>query len=125
MARVTGAGNKSTEIRLLKLLRAMGLKGWRRKYPLTGKPDFVFAKQRVALFVDGCFWHGCPAHYRRPKSRRDFWDAKVRMNVARDEAVRSELHARGWKVLRVWEHELDSRAEPELRTRLRDALSAD
>ena len=69
-------------------------------------PDFVFARQRVVVFVDGCFWHGCPKCYRRPKSNRKFWDAKFTRNRARDVQVTKALRRAGWKVVRVWEHRL-------------------
>lgn len=72
---------------------------------LRGTADVVFTRARVAVFVDGCFWHGCPAHYRRPGSNVEYWDAKVRRNVARDREVDGVLAAEGWSVLRAWEHE--------------------
>lgn len=125
MSRVAGAGNKSTELTLLKFLRRTGITGWRRKYPLPGKPDFVFPAKRVAVFVDGCFWHGCPSHYRRPKSRQEFWDAKIKANMARDHLVRQQLVARGWTVLRVWEHEFRRDNIEALNARLQGNLSAD
>jgi DNA mismatch endonuclease (patch repair protein) len=67
-------------------------------------PDFVNRARRVAVFVHGCFWHGCPAHYRAPKSNRAFWRAKLRGNVARDRRTARELRREGWRVLAVWEH---------------------
>lgn len=91
---------------------------------LPGKPDFAFPRQRVAIFVDGCFWHGCPDHYRRPKSRQDFWDAKVAANVNRDCLVNELLAARGWKVLRLWEHELRPRNEAAALEKLALCLSS-
>ena len=106
MARVRGRGNKSTELRLISLFRQHGIKGWRRGRQLPGNPDFVFPSCRVALFVDGCFWHGCPEHYRRPKSSQDFWDAKAKRNSARDATVNDLLQACGWLVVRLWEHDL-------------------
>lgn len=106
MARVRSSGNKSTELRLISLMRRAGIRGWRRNYPLLGKPDFVFPALRLAVFVDGCFWHGCPRCYRRPHSRRAYWDAKVRNNRRRDARLRQALRRRGWHVMRIWEHEL-------------------
>lgn len=106
MASIRSAGNQTTELRLLKLMRTAKVSGWRRNMKLLGKPDFVFRAQRVALFVDGCFWHGCPCCYRRPKSRRMYWDAKVAGNIARDCLNRVRLRRMGWSVLRIWEHEL-------------------
>jgi DNA mismatch endonuclease (patch repair protein) len=70
---------------------------------MLGAPDFVFPRERVALFVDGCFWHGCPRHTRIPKSRSEFWVPKLRRNRVRDRKVTRYLRARGWRVIRVWE----------------------
>lgn len=72
------------------------------------RPDFVFPRQRVAVFVDGCFWHGCPAHYTRPVSRRDYWAGKLQQNVLRDVRQTQELEAAGWRTVRIWEHEVSS-----------------
>ncbi len=106
MSLIRGHGNMSTELKLVALFRQFGIKGWRRKQKLTGKPDFVFIRDRVAVFVDGCFWHGCPRCYRRPKSNQKFWNEKARKNRARDRHVTRELSTQGWKVIRVWEHQL-------------------
>lgn len=122
MSRVSRRGNKSTELRLLAILRRNSLKGWRRGYPLYGKPDFAFVRERVAVFVDGCFWHGCSVHYRRPKSRQDFWDVKVRANMRRDSVVSTELQKRGWRVIRIWEHDLTAGAEAVLVAILAEAI---
>lgn len=104
MSLVKAKGNKSTELRLAKLLRKKKIWGWRRHPPLPGHPDFAFGKEKVALFVDGCFWHGCERCYRRPKSNVAFWARKVRENIDRDHRVNRELRGRGWNVLRIWEH---------------------
>ncbi len=103
MSRVRRAGNQSTELRLVELLRAAGIRGWRRGLQLSGAPDFVFRRERVAVFVDGCFWHGCPRHRRTPKSRIAFWTAKLTGNITRDRAVSRKLRESGWIVVRVWE----------------------
>ena len=103
MSRVRRAGNRSTELRLVELLRAAGICGWRRGLQLSGAPDFVFPRERVAVFVDGCFWHGCPRHRRTPKSRIAFWTAKLTGNMKRDRAVTRDLRASGWMVVRIWE----------------------
>ena len=84
MARVRGRGNKSTEQRLARLFRQSGIKGWRRHLPLPGTPDFAFPTERLAIFVDGCFWHGCPKHATFPATRRKFWLKKFADNKARD-----------------------------------------
>lgn len=106
MSRIRGKGNASTEKRMIQLFREHSIKGWRRNWPLPGKPDFVFPKLRVALFVDGCFWHRCPKCYRKPATNAEFWEAKITRNVARDKEVNRELKKRGWRVARVWEHAL-------------------
>ena len=106
MAQVKGRGNASTELKVVKLFREHKITGWRRHLRLAGKPDFVFPKQRLALFIDGCFWHGCPAHLRMPATNVSYWQGKVGRNMARDQRVTQELEAKGWRVLRVWEHEL-------------------
>jgi DNA mismatch endonuclease (patch repair protein) len=106
MAAVHSTGNKVTEANLAKLFRRNGIKGWRCHLFLAGKPDFTFRTQRVALFVDGCFWHGCPKHLRMPASNRGYWRAKIARNRVRDKAIMRELRKSGWRALRVWEHEL-------------------
>ncbi len=103
MARIRSRGNKTTEIALIKLLRRNHISGWRRNQLIFGKPDFVFTKQRLAVFVDGCFWHGCPKCYRAPKSNRQFWRRKVIRNRQRDLEVSRVLKSSGWKVLRIWQ----------------------
>src|SRR5690349_15584028 len=105
MAQVRAHGNKSTELRLIALMRAARITGWRRGQKLPGNPDFVFPKFKLAVFVDGCFWHGCPRCYRRPGSNRKYWDAKIARNRQRDRQVCTALRQRGWRTFRVWEHE--------------------
>ncbi len=87
--------------------------------PFRVRPDFVFPKLRIAVFVDGCFWHGCPLHATRPKQNADFWSAKIAANQARDRLVTRRLRAAGWRVLRLWEHELRRSHERRLLARLR------
>ena len=106
MSKIRGKGNKDTEVALAKLFRANGITGWRRHYPIIGRPDFAFPKQKLAVFVDGCFWHGCPKHGTRPKGNRQFWDAKLAGNKLRDRKVNRALRLLGWRVLRIWEHQL-------------------
>lgn len=106
MSRIRGRGNLSTEMRMIALMREHGIKGWRRHRPLPGRPDFVFIQERIALFVDGCFWHGCPVHHVAPRTAISFWRKKIEGNRARDRRNSRELRRRGWQVIRVWEHEL-------------------
>ena len=108
MGRIRGKGNRTTEGRLAALLRAEGIIGWRRHRPLPGRPDFAFPKLRVAIFVDGCFWHGCPRHGTLPRTNARFWREKIARNRERDREVNRELRHRGWRVVRIWEHELRS-----------------
>jgi DNA mismatch endonuclease (patch repair protein) len=106
MATVRSVENKSTELELVALLRKNGITGWRRRQALPGKPDFVFRRQRVVVFVDGCFWHGCPRHLRLPATNASYWQNKIARNRARDRAVVRVLRASGWRVVRIWEHAL-------------------
>jgi DNA mismatch endonuclease (patch repair protein) len=106
MSRIRGHSNKETELALMALFRRHRITGWRRRQRVFGKPDFVFRKLKVAVFVDGCFWHGCPRCYTRPKSNRKFWDAKFDRNRTRDREVNRALRKLGWKVVRSWEHDL-------------------
>jgi len=106
MSRIKGKGNRDTELATIRILRKHHISGWRRNQAVLGKPDFVFPKQMVALFVDGCFWHGCPKHSNMPKNNRAFWKKKLDGNKARDRFVTRELKKTGWRVVRAWEHEL-------------------
>ena len=106
MRRIRSSHNRSTELALIRSLRKARIHGWRRRYPLKGRPDFVFPKHRLALFVDGCFWHGCPRCYQRPKSHRKYWDDKRARNRHHDSAIARLLRRRGWQVMRLWEHAL-------------------
>ncbi|MEK6288035.1 MAG: very short patch repair endonuclease [Acidobacteriota bacterium] len=106
MSRVKSRGNLSTEVRLLNIFRERRISGWRRHFALLGNPDFVFPKQRLAVFVDGCFWHGCRSHGTIPATNSAFWREKLTRNRNRDRFVNRELKRRGWQILRVWQHEL-------------------
>lgn len=109
MSAVRGHGNRSTELQLASLLRMRHINGWRRGVQLPGKPDFVFRREKIAMFVDGCFWHGCPRHGRTPKTRVAFWQGKLARNAKRDRVVSRMLRAAGWTVLRIWECALTRR----------------
>lgn len=123
MSRIHGDGNKDTELALAKAMRVYGITGWRRNQCVFGKPDFVFRKPRVAVFVDGCFWHGCPKHFKLPASNRDFWARKHAANKRRDFLVSRTLRAQGWRVLRIWEHDLSKNSYTWI-NRLRKAVAA-
>ena len=103
MSLIRSGGNRATELRLIALMRAHGITGWRRNARVFGKPDFVFRRERVAVFVDGCFWHGCSRHGTQPANNRAFWKAKLARNAQRDRDVTRALRAGGWRVLRIWE----------------------
>ncbi len=138
MSLIRSYGNKATEFRLIQIFRANEITSWRRgsKLPLTprrsksqgasaknrstGKvrPDFVFPMLKLAVFVDGCFWHGCPQHATQPKTNAKFWRDKIAGNKARDKKVNRLLRAKGWKVIRVWQHELSRKNEAKLLKRL-------
>ena len=109
MSRVKSKGNSTTEEPLAGAMRRMGVSGWRRHRRITMpsgyvSPDFVFARERLAVMVHGCFWHSCPLHGSLPKSNRDFWKSKLEGNRTRDERNERELKFMGWEVLVIWEH---------------------
>ena len=124
MAAIRSRGNKATELRLAAVFRAQGITGWRRHRSLLlapagrVRPDFVFPRLRVAVFVDGCFWHGCPRHGTQPKQNARFWREKIAVNQTRDRLVNRGLRRAGWRVLRIWEHELSKKNEVRLLMRL-------
>ena len=108
MARVRSVGNKTTEGKMRILLRAARIKGWRRHLPITGSPDFAWPKEHVALFIDGCFWHGhlCGKNI-HPKTNAELWAQKIAGNRLRDRGVTRKLQTAGWSVVRVWECRLN------------------
>jgi DNA mismatch endonuclease, patch repair protein len=149
MSRIRSRGNKDTELALVRLLRAHKISGWRRQVEVRGekaegrgrrqevsrtshlkprpfrvRPDFVFKKLRTVIFVDGCFWHGCPQHATKPKHNREFWRRKFSANKARDELVTRALRRAGWRVLRVWEHELARKNAARLVRRIQKTLTS-
>lgn len=107
-----GSGNRSTERRLRARLVAAGISGWRvNAKDLLGKPDFAFDQEKVVVFVDGCFWHGCTHCRNIPATNRLFWKRKIEGNRRRDAMISSKLRKDGWSVLRFWEHQI--RREPD------------
>ena len=139
MSRIRGRGNKATEVALAKLFRRHKITGWRRQVQIRTsprpsphssdergegvkvRPDFIFPKLRLAIFVDGCFWHGCPQHGTQPKGNRLFWKKKFARNIARDRLVNRTLRSANWRVLRVWEHELVAKSGAKVLRRIRRA----
>jgi DNA mismatch endonuclease (patch repair protein) len=106
MAAIKSTGNRSTELKLVAIMRTYHITGWRRCQRIPGRPDFVFRAHRLAVFVDGCFWHGCPRHCRIPASASTYWQPKITRNKLRDRTVRRSLREQGWNVYRIWEHSL-------------------
>jgi DNA mismatch endonuclease (patch repair protein) len=129
MARVRGRGNVTTEGAMAAVLRAQGWSGWRRQQAVCGRdaqgepfrvrPDFVYRTRRLVIFVDGCFWHGCPRHGTKPKGDAAFWRAKFRRNRERDRRDTRNLRLAGWIVVRLWEHELRAKVRTRLMSKLR------
>ena len=106
MRQVKSKKNKSTELRLIEIFTQNGITGWRRNYPVKGHPDFVFPKEKIAVFVDGCFWHGHDCRNTRPADHQEYWQKKRERNMKHDREVTAMFEARGWTVLRIWECEL-------------------
>ena len=144
MSRIRGRGNRDTELALAKLFRRHKITGWRRQIEIRGRaalprrqspatkhrrptgfrvrPDFIFSKLKLAVFVDGCFWHGCPQHAIKPKNNRAFWQRKLSANKARDRLVNQTLRRAGWRVIRIWEHEFSRKNELRLIARIQRFL---
>jgi DNA mismatch endonuclease (patch repair protein) len=106
MSKVKSRNNVATELRLVLIFKEFGIRGWRRRMVVFGRPDFVFPAARLAVFVDGCFWHACPAHGSLPETNRAFWTQKFGRNKERDRVVSLKLKGLGWRVLRLWQHDL-------------------
>ncbi len=107
MRAIKGRGNRTTETSIRLALVRAGIFGWTlHDRTLLGCPDFYFRKERLALFIDGCFWHGCPRCGYKPRTNATFWSTKLRLNRARDRRVTRGLKAQGMIVLRIWEHEV-------------------
>lgn len=107
MRLVQAKGNKTTETRFCAAMSSLGINGWRRHPMIHGSPDIGFNRERVAVFLDGCFWHRCPTCARRyPRSGRSYWKPKLDRNGVRDRAVGRKLRREGWLVVRIWEHSI-------------------
>jgi DNA mismatch endonuclease, patch repair protein len=110
MAAIRHRGNRSTERTFAALLRRFRVSGWTlHSSDVPGKPDFYFSKRRIAVFVDGCFWHGCPRCFKSPRQNASFWAAKIERNRKRDRKVTGTLRRERIKVIRIWEHDLERR----------------
>ena len=108
MSQIRSRDCKTTEEALVSLMRLGNVRGWRRKSVLAGRPDFVFPKFHVAVFVDGCYWHGCKRCGLRSRSNVAYWVPKIEGNMKRDRRNSRTLRDAGWKVVRIWEHDLKS-----------------
>lgn len=105
--------SRDTKIELIfrRYIWCRGLRNYRIKNKITGRPDIYFPKKRIAIFIDGCFWHQCPKCFIKPKSNNKYWDDKIKNNVQRDKKINSELKKQKISVLRFWEHEITSNIE--------------
>lgn len=110
MSHIRGRDTKP-EIKFRELLFARGIKGYRVNYKLTGRPDVVFTKKKLAVFIDGCFWHKCKKCFVKPATRTDFWMKKIEGNLMRDKLINRQLQKEEWRVLRFWEHQLRKKPE--------------
>ena len=106
MAAVRSRGNTTTELPLGKVLWASGVRGYRKHWKVLGTPDFAWPGRKIAVFVDGCFWHGCSKCKYLPRTNVSFWRNKIQANQARDKRVRRTLRNQGWTIFRFWEHEV-------------------
>lgn len=106
MKKVRSKNNKSTELKLIKIFKENDIHGWRRNYNVKGHPDFVFLDKRIAIFVDGCFWHGHECRNTKPKQNQEYWDKKRVRNMQHDIEITQYFENRGWTVIRIWECEL-------------------
>ena len=121
MRAVKSRNNSTTELRLISLFKKSHIVGWRRNYKVYGKPDFIFQKKKIAVFVDGCFWHGHSCRNTTPNTNKDYWERKLLRNKKRDTQVNEHLSKLGWRVLRFWECELKKSPERIIK-KITDAL---
>lgn len=120
MKQIKSKNNKSTELKLIQIFKENHITGWKRNYPVKGHPDFVFLDKRIAVFVDGCFWHGHDCRNTRPSDNADYWNKKRERNIRHDKEITSLFELRGWIVLRIWECELKKKNTKVLLNRLKE-----
>ena len=111
MSHIRSKNNKSTELKLIKIFKEYGITGWRRNYNVKGHPDFVFLEKKIAVFVDGCFWHGHKCLNRVPEENTEYWERKFKYNKSHDRKVNKLFRLRGWTVIRIWECELNTHSK--------------
>ena len=109
MKKVRSKNNKSTELKLIQIFKENNIHGWRRNYKVKGHPDFVFLNKKIAIFVDGCFWHGHDCRNTKPKDNQEYWDKKRERNMKHDKEITEYFENRGWTVIRIWECELKNK----------------
>lgn len=118
MRSVKSKNTKSTELVLIKLFKDNHITGWRHSYNVKGHPDFVFLEKRIAIFVDGCFWHGHDCRNTRPADNAEYWAKKRERNIQRDKETTERFEKRGWTVVRIWECELKKKGLPDVTVKL-------
>ena len=123
MRRIKSSGNKSTELKLINYFNERCITGWRRKYNVKGHPDFVFLKQHIAIFVDGCFWHGHNCRNLKPSQNAEYWNIKQQRNIEHDQLITKKFEERGWLVIRIWECELLKKNRAMLELKLQPLFS--
>ena len=119
MSKVRSKNNKSTELKLIHLFKENHIVGWKRNYPVKGHPDFVFLDKKIAVFVDGCFWHGHDCRNTRPSDNADYWKKKRERNMKHDKEITELFERRGWIVIRIWECEMKKKNREKLISRLK------
>ena len=124
MRSIASKNTKSTELVIISLFKANKITGWRHSYNVKGHPDFVFLVPKVAIFVDGCFWHGHDCRNTRPSDNAEYWAKKRQQNIRRDKEVTENFEKRGWTVLRIWECELKKKNVEKTLLKIRKALDA-
>ena len=119
MSKVRSKNNRSTELKLIQLFKENHIVGWKRNYPVKGHPDFVFLDKKIAVFVDGCFWHGHDCRNTRPSDNADYWKKKRERNMKHDKEITELFERRGWIVIRIWECEMKKKNREKLISRLK------
>ena len=122
MKKVRSKNNKSTELKLIQIFKENNIHGWRRNYKVKGHPDFVFLNKKIAIFVDGCFWHGHDCRNTKPKDNQEYWDKKRERNMKHDKEITEYFENRGWTVIRIWECELKKDNKNNLLVKIKDVL---
>lgn len=118
MRSIKSKNTKSTELVLMELFKQNHITGWRHSYNVKGHPDFVFLDKRIAIFVDGCFWHGHDCRNTRPEGNAEYWAKKRERNMRHDQEITASFEKRGWTVIRIWECELKKKNLPQTKERL-------